>query len=147
MRAAIIARHSQRAASQRSNSEQSASPPPSPLPRSMSPPTSFQPPRSMPSAPTTPLISSNSAENLKGSSPSDSKTEEPQRSKRVRVPTLKLVEKSPQQPKKASKATKRRKLGKKALQAAREMSQLLDSYAPPPSSTVILGRVSIESIQ
>jgi hypothetical protein len=64
-----------------------------------------------------------------------------------RVPTLKLVKKSPQQQEKASKAPKHRKPGKEELQAAREMWHLLDSYAPPPSSTVILGRVSIESIQ
>ena len=32
---------------------------------------------------------------------------------------------------------KRRKLGKKALQARREMSQLLDAYTPPPSNSVI----------
>jgi exonuclease VII large subunit len=38
----------------------------------------------------------------------------------------------------ASKAPKRRKPGKKALQAAAEMSQLLDGYIPPPSSAVIL---------
>ena len=35
---------------------------------------------------------------------------------------------------KAKVPAKRRKPGKKALQAAREMSQLLDVYAPPPSS-------------
>ena len=35
-------------------------------------------------------------------------------------------------------APKRRKLGKKALQARLEMSQLLDTYTPPPSNSVIL---------
>jgi hypothetical protein len=38
----------------------------------------------------------------------------------------------------ASKAPKRRKLGKKALAAAAEMSQLLDGYVPPPSSATLL---------
>jgi hypothetical protein len=38
----------------------------------------------------------------------------------------------------AKAPAKRRKPGKKALQAAREMSQLLDAYYPPPSNTVIL---------
>jgi hypothetical protein len=33
---------------------------------------------------------------------------------------------------------KRCKLGKKTLQVAREMSQLLDVYSPPPSNNVIL---------
>jgi hypothetical protein len=41
-------------------------------------------------------------------------------------------------PKKTKPPAKRRKPGKKDLQAAREMSQLLDAYAPPPSNTVIL---------
>jgi len=63
MRAAIIARHSQRVASQRSNS----------------------------------------AENFEGSSPSDSKTEEPRRSGRVRALAVKLVEKSSQQQKRLRK--------------------------------------------
>lgn len=36
------------------------------------------------------------------------------------------------------KAPARRKPGKKALQAAAEMSQLLDAYVLPPSNTVIL---------
>lgn len=38
---------------------------------------------------------------------------------------------------KAKAPAKRRKPGKEALQVAREMSQLLDAYAPPPSNTVI----------
>ena len=38
----------------------------------------------------------------------------------------------------AKDLAKRRKLGKKALQAAREMSHLLDVYALPPSNTVLL---------
>ena len=34
----------------------------------------------------------------------------------------------------------RRKLEKKALAAAAEMSQLLDGYVPPPSSAVLLSK-------
>jgi hypothetical protein len=34
----------------------------------------------------------------------------------------------------------RRKLEKKALAAAAEMSQLLDGYVPPPSSAVLLDK-------
>jgi hypothetical protein len=40
----------------------------------------------------------------------------------------------------ATKALKRRKLGKKSLQAAAEMSQLLDGYVPPSSSAVIIDK-------
>jgi hypothetical protein len=41
-------------------------------------------------------------------------------------------------PKKTKPPAKRCKPGKKALQAAREISQLLGAYAPPPRNTVIL---------
>ena len=38
------------------------------------------------------------------------------------------------------KGPTKRKPGKKALAAAREMSQLLDAYVPPPSSAVLLDK-------
>jgi hypothetical protein len=39
-----------------------------------------------------------------------------------------------------SKESKRRKPGKKALQAAAEMAQLPDGYIPLPSSAVIIDK-------
>lgn len=50
----------------------------------------------------------------------------------------KVVDNSQQGREKVSKVPKRHKPGKKALQAAAEMSQLLDDYVPLPSNTVIL---------
>jgi hypothetical protein len=82
---------------------------------------------------------SSSSDNSGDDGENGGETAENQRPRRGVRRSRKLVENS--QTRKditASKAPKRRKPGKKALQAAAEMSQLLDGYIPPPSSAVIL---------
>jgi hypothetical protein len=97
-----------------------------------------QPQQSSNSPPPSPSTSSSS------SSSSDSETGEPQvqRLRRGVRRTQKLVDNS-QTAKEVAAARpkpKRQRPGKKALQAAAEMSQLLDGYIPPPSSAVLLDK-------
>jgi hypothetical protein len=86
-----------------------------------------------------PSSSSSSSDNSGDDSENGGETAENLRPRRGVRRSRKLVENS--QARKdiaALKAPKRRKPGKKAMQAAAEMSQLLDGYVPPPSSAVIL---------
>jgi hypothetical protein len=71
----------------------------------------------------------------------DSKTEEPQRPRRGVWRTQKLIDNSQTTREMAARSKPmKRRLGKKALAAAAEMSQLLDAYVPPPSSAVLLDK-------
>ena len=151
--ARILARHSQ---------QQQSSAPPSPSPSlslSAPPPPLNPPPSGMSSSSSSPS-SSNSDSNSDSGSGSDSgsvsgsvsgsrhrdaakTTEAPRPRRRVRR-TQKLVDNSQTAKELAAskgwkgKGPKRRKPGKNAAAAVAEMSQLLDGYQPPPSSSVLL---------
>ena len=74
-------------------------------------------------------------------SDSDSETGEPQRPRRGVRRTQKLIDNSQTTREMAARSKPmKRRLGKKALAAAAEMSQLLDAYVPPPSSAVLLDK-------
>jgi hypothetical protein len=122
------------------------------------PPPSYQPlcPSPLPSAnipsPSSMSFSdesSSSSNNSENNSDNRGEIGEPQRPRRGVRRSRKLVENSQTRKdveaskakgKGKGKAPKMRKPGKKALQAAAEMSQLLDGYILPPSSAVLLNK-------
>jgi hypothetical protein len=119
--AQIIERHSQRQE-------------PSPSPASLTP--------------RSPLVSSSLSIASSSSSSSSGESSHESRPRRGVRRTQKLVDNSQTAKEVAAakggegngKGPSKRKLGKKALAAAAEMSQLLDGYVPPPSSAVLLDK-------
>jgi hypothetical protein len=82
-----------------------------------------------------------SASDSDSDSDSDSETGEPERPRRGVRRTQKLIDNSQTTREMAARSKPmKRRLGKKALAAAAEMSQLLDAYVPPPSSAVLLDK-------